>query len=531
MRRAIRERVAVVETAVEADPALEWSELRSRIDEEIGRLPEHHRRAVVLCDIEGLSREEAALKLGWSLNMVRGRLERARDRLRSRLARRGLAPSGASMALMAKPPALSPALVAATTRAALAFSVGRMGAGLASASAVALTQGVLRMMMYSKLKVGLAVLLSTGFVAVGSGMLAAQGPGDAPRGRPRAEAPPTAREAPAEVGDLASLGRSRVEMARKRYQTQRALFERGETSYERPLNASQTWMDAERDADESQAGRLAAIRAHLDRIKEIEQLVTPRIAAGLATSLDVEEVQTRRLDAEFLLARESRASGGRSPVVDPTSDPRSRTGGRRLGVDARKQAADPFSNSPPANPRARMEDRSGRGGSSLARAVEDSNREAKELGFMWNQDPLTEEEVIAAIRHWQRPEGFSAPASLSDEFKRIAETRWLPAGTSIALISGTETTADFVFEGSWIRIRIRGTSGGDDVLFPIRERLTRSMTLVEAIARDESALRENANLDPAHRARLEVEIRDYQARIKRREEGRNLRMDLNTDRR
>jgi RNA polymerase sigma factor (sigma-70 family) len=178
IRRSSRERVAVVaevrEESIERES--DWPELRAMIDEEIERLPENHRRPVILCDVEGLTREEAALQLGWSLNMVRGRLERARSRLRGRLTRRGLAPSCGLMALLATPPTPSPVLLATTCRAACSFAVGRVG--LASASAVALCRGVLNMMLMSKLKVGLAVVISTGFVAIGTGMLAAQGSGE-----------------------------------------------------------------------------------------------------------------------------------------------------------------------------------------------------------------------------------------------------------------------------------------------------------------------------------------------------------------
>ena len=167
-RRKARDRIAVVPEAVEAVAEVEpgWPELRALIDEEIDRLPEHHRRAVVLCDVEGLSREEAAIRLGWTLNMVRGRLERARGRLRGQLARRGLAPPGTWAALVASPPIPPPALASSTIRAALASPGGQVGAGLATAPAVALSRGVLRMMMLAKLKLGLAALVSTGLAGL-----------------------------------------------------------------------------------------------------------------------------------------------------------------------------------------------------------------------------------------------------------------------------------------------------------------------------------------------------------------------------
>ena len=215
-RRAARERVAVVPEAREEVAEVEsgWPELRALIDEEIGRLPEHHRRPLVLCDVEGLTREEAALRLGWSLNMVRGRLERARGRLRGQLARRGVAPSGPWAALVVAPPNLPPTLVAATTRAALSFSVGRLGTGLASASAVALSRGVLRMMMLSKLKVGLAVLLSTGATAL-MGIAAFATVQVAPPVAAQ-DGPPAARKAGRRLPDVAGASTETMKVSPRR---------------------------------------------------------------------------------------------------------------------------------------------------------------------------------------------------------------------------------------------------------------------------------------------------------------------------
>ena len=320
-RRAAVERLAVVPEAVaESESESGWPELRAMIDEEIDRLPEHHRWAVLLCDVEGLSREEAAERLGWTVNMVRGRLERARGRLRGQLARRGLTPSGSGVwaTLVVAPPTPPTALLASTTvRAALAFSGGRMATGLASASAVALSRGVLRMMMVSKLKLGLAVLLSTGFVALGSGMLAAQGPGDGanpPPSKPVADAPapekfkPTTESlGPFQPRPAADLAKARIEVALQRYKAQKEFYNEGRITVDRVADASRFLMDAERDATWSKTERVAAVRAHHARLQEILKREVAELEVGRATIADLAEIKSVLLDAEFTVARELEA--------------------------------------------------------------------------------------------------------------------------------------------------------------------------------------------------------------------------------
>ncbi len=94
-RRKARERKAHAMSPSEVQSAdeAELDELRAILDEELARLPERYRGAVVLCELDGLSRHAAAQRLGIPEGTLSSRLARAKDLLRHRLTRRGLAPS------------------------------------------------------------------------------------------------------------------------------------------------------------------------------------------------------------------------------------------------------------------------------------------------------------------------------------------------------------------------------------------------------------------------------------------------------
>ena len=57
---------------------LSWREACAVLHEELDRLPDSYRLPLMLCYLEGLSRDEAATSLGVSLNVVKKRLETGR---------------------------------------------------------------------------------------------------------------------------------------------------------------------------------------------------------------------------------------------------------------------------------------------------------------------------------------------------------------------------------------------------------------------------------------------------------------------
>lgn len=111
-RRERRE--ARAESRSDSTTDLSWREACAILHEELARLPDAYRLPLLLCYLEGLSRDEAARRLGWSLNVVRGRLERGRSRLRERLSKRGITLSAGLLAAAACTPALPAGLVPRT---------------------------------------------------------------------------------------------------------------------------------------------------------------------------------------------------------------------------------------------------------------------------------------------------------------------------------------------------------------------------------------------------------------------------------
>lgn len=175
-KRHARERPVAVLPDLVATPGNGWHDFRSLLDQELSRLPEKYRLPIVLCGLEGRSHQEAARLLGWPPGTLSVRLARARTMLAGRLARQGVVVSSGLLTAFCRQAAsaqVPPALVASTVRAGMLRTASHgMAAGMISAHVVALTEGVVKAMMWTRVQVVTAVVLAIAVVGTGAGWLA-----------------------------------------------------------------------------------------------------------------------------------------------------------------------------------------------------------------------------------------------------------------------------------------------------------------------------------------------------------------------
>jgi RNA polymerase sigma factor (sigma-70 family) len=189
------------------------NDLRPLLDQELSRLPEKYRVAIVLCDLEGRTRKEAARQLGVPDGTLAARVARGRVLLAERLARHGLAMSGGALGVNLSQNAASAdvpsSVVWSTIKAASLLAAGHPAAvGLISAKVAALTEGVLRTMFLTRAKIAAVPLLVVGFIAsavtVGWPAGAAEQPAKTGANAKPAEQPPS--DAPSWLQHLQERG-------------------------------------------------------------------------------------------------------------------------------------------------------------------------------------------------------------------------------------------------------------------------------------------------------------------------------------
>jgi cytochrome c peroxidase len=162
---------------------LAWREVQQLLHEELTGLAKRYRDPLVACYLEGKTQEEAAAQLGVAVSTLKERMERGRSLLRARLVRRGLGPA-AILAAATWPAAASASvpgtLASSTIQAAHRFAGGQMATTVASAHVAALTEGVLKTMLLTRLKFATLVLVGMALLASGASLTMLAAPASEP---------------------------------------------------------------------------------------------------------------------------------------------------------------------------------------------------------------------------------------------------------------------------------------------------------------------------------------------------------------
>ncbi len=148
--------------------SIERAELCTLLDEELARLPRALREAVIVCDVNGRTRAEAAAELGWPEGTVAARLHRARRKLQDRLTRRGITVAAGGLAVVLTPETVTADLTRSTEAAICAY-LGSTKSTAFSSAVRTLADGVIRTMFTGKH--ALSVLAIASIVLTAGGLL------------------------------------------------------------------------------------------------------------------------------------------------------------------------------------------------------------------------------------------------------------------------------------------------------------------------------------------------------------------------
>jgi RNA polymerase sigma factor (sigma-70 family) len=173
-RKSREKQVATMPEPAEAEHNLRH-DLQPLLDQELSRLPNKYRAVIVLCDLEGKTRKEAAGQLGVPEGTVAGQLARARTMLAKRMARHGLAVSSGVLTQEAASAGVPTSLVFSTIKVASLVAVGTAATGSVSVKVATLVEGVMKAMLLAKLRNGMAVTAAlTVTLGIGAGLFTSQ---------------------------------------------------------------------------------------------------------------------------------------------------------------------------------------------------------------------------------------------------------------------------------------------------------------------------------------------------------------------
>jgi RNA polymerase sigma factor (sigma-70 family) len=313
-----------------------WRELRPIFDEELNRLPDKLRLPAVLCFLEGRSKGEAARALGWPEGTLSGRLHRAREKLRTRLAARGLTLSAGALAV-----ALFDGVGAAAVPASLiscTISLATAG-GTGLPVAVALADGVVQTMFVTKVKAITAAVLVAGMIGAGTGVVLVPGSGSGevvagdPERKPPKDPPATPKEAKAPDAPKKSGGNSiedrerallqgELKILKDRLEYERQMVRKGFMTQEQvrktELEIAHVELDlAKRDAPKAPDPRQALFDEAIRKMEEIVSKTGDGVRRGIVPQQELLNAEVALINMKLKIAELSDRRPPTTAVATP----------------------------------------------------------------------------------------------------------------------------------------------------------------------------------------------------------------------
>jgi RNA polymerase sigma factor (sigma-70 family) len=172
-RRAKEKQVAEMPDLVVGECTVAGEQLLALLDQELSRLPKKYRVPILLCDLEGKTRRQAAALLDCPEGSLSSRLARGRAMLAGRLTRHGVAVSAgalaAALAQQAASAGVPSGLLASTVKSSALLAAGEVAVSALPPKAATLMEEIMKVMLLSKLRVG-AYWLLLGLFAFGTGL-------------------------------------------------------------------------------------------------------------------------------------------------------------------------------------------------------------------------------------------------------------------------------------------------------------------------------------------------------------------------
>jgi RNA polymerase sigma factor (sigma-70 family) len=357
VRRRAQERGSIEMLAANSSDEIAARERARVVHEELNLLPARYRAPLILSYLEGKTQEEVAQELDCTPGAVRGRLERGRERLRARLASRGLGLSAAVLAANLESRTLTAAvpqvLFQSTLKTALIVAAGGSAAGAISTSVAVLVEGVVHAMFMTKVKIAVALLSILGLFATGAGVVTYGGlhaqapPAQAPAAqKEEVVGPDVARErlrddlinklnagqavtlpdmpadrlnamlaALRDGSKLTSLLKDQYEAAHTESEARWNEFLAGRGTLDIFQGACRRLLQAEFDLSDKKTDRLAAMDAQLLRTQLVEAVNKQRFDAGRINIQDYAVARFQRIRAEIMLER-AKASRATPELID-----------------------------------------------------------------------------------------------------------------------------------------------------------------------------------------------------------------------